>query len=167
MGHIIAHTNLYKNSKTSASIMHVKIDVSENLRFAKKYTALAVATDDGTYKKNVCLPIRVKRRIPHYLDKREEIHAILIYHLIKDEIDKYTSIQICPDVSKKSLRNNLRKLFKGNELWKILELEKKIKLSPVKKCFVDTYVKDVRENKEERGEELNFKDMKSYLQKFN
>ena len=61
--------------------MDVKIDVSENVRFMEKDSVLGVATEDGHYKKNVCLYSRVKRRINHYSDKIDKIHSIMLLFL--------------------------------------------------------------------------------------
>ena len=124
--------------------MDVQIDVSENVRFIEKPSFLAVASKDGSYHKHICLLPRFKKRINNYAGRVPQIHAILVYCLIKDELKLYSSIQICNDVSRNKLMNCLRKLFKGNDSWTVL----KIKIAPVKKSFVDSYVKRVRKSKE-------------------
>ncbi len=146
--------------------MDVKIDVSENVRFIEKDSVLGVATEDGHYKKNVCLYPRVKRRINHYSDKIDKVHSVLVYHLIKDEIQLYSSIQLCRDVSSNKLINNLRKLFKNNVHWTKLEKSGLISVRSVKKSFVHKYVNRVRKNKEPKGIELDLGTMDSYLRIF-
>ena len=136
--------------------MDVKIDVSENVRFVDKLSVLGVATDNKSYKKNVCLYPRAKRRIVKYSSKVDKIHAILLYELVRDELSQYSSITICCDVSRNKLRNNLRKLFKENSRWRDMESAGKIKICPVKKSYVDKYVKKVRKNNEERGSEIKY-----------
>jgi hypothetical protein len=134
--------------------MHVKIDVSEHLRYIERDSILAVATDDGKYRKNVCLFPRVKKRINHYSGKIDIIHSIMVYYLIRDDLTKYSSITICCDVSKNKLRNNLAKLFKDNKTWKSLEKTKNISIKPVNKKYVHYYANDVRKGREEKGEEI-------------
>ena len=146
--------------------MNVKIDVSENLKFTDKTSIMGVATDDGKYKKNVYLLPKVKKRINKYASNIEKIHSIQIYHLIKNEIKKYGSIHICSDISKNKLMNNLRKLFKGDSYWNILQSEKRIKISPVGISFVDVYVKNARKNKDMRDRELKLEKLKTYLKIF-
>lgn len=104
--------------------MDIKIDISEHARYLDKISVLGAATDNGNYKKNVCLMPRTKKRIVKYASKIDKIHAIMVYFLIKNEIQKYSSIHLCCDVSKNKLINNLRKLFRGNKTW--VKLEKNI-----------------------------------------
>jgi len=146
--------------------MDVKVDVSENVRFQKKISVIGVATDNGHYKKNICLEPRTKKRIAKYKSHIGKIHCILIFDLIKEEIQKYNSIQFCTDIGKRELMNRLRHLFKGNKYWKRLEKNKKIKVIPVKKAYVDKYVKQVRTNPHLKEKELKLKDLKLYLKKF-
>lgn len=146
--------------------MHVKIDISENVRFVEKDSVLGVATDDQSYKKNVCLYPRVKKRIHQYPSKVDKVHSILIYYLIKDELHLYSSIQICNDINKNKLINNLRKLFKDNPHWSKLEKSRCISVLSVKKAYVHQYVNRVRKGKEDKGTELNLDIMKNYLRKF-
>lgn len=146
--------------------MDVKIDISENVRFIEKHSIIGVSDQNGTYKKNLCLPPRVKKRIPNYASKTDKIHSSLIFHLIKGDITKFKSIQICPDVSRNKLFNNLRRLFKGNKYWINLEKSNKVKVCPVKKSYVDGYVKKIRKGKETRGEEIQLQEMLDYLRVF-
>lgn len=143
--------------------MLVRIDISENIRFKEKDSYLGVSTDDGSYKKNVFLLPRVKRKINGYAGKTDKIHSILVYHLIKNDINKYKGIHICNDVSKNKLNNNLRRLFKNDPMWNRLIEENKIRISPVKKYYVHSYIKKVREGKEIAGEELDYNKMLNYL----
>ncbi len=131
--------------------MYVKIDVSEHVRYIDKITILAVATDDGTYKKNVCLYPRVKRRILRYAGKVDQIHACLAFLLLKEDLLKYSEIQFCTDVSKNKLTNNLRKLFKQHSTWKMLEQNHGVHIRAVKNSFVDYYAKSVRKGSAEIG----------------
>ncbi|MBI1936336.1 hypothetical protein HYS31_07930 [Candidatus Woesearchaeota archaeon] len=146
--------------------MDVKIDVSEHVRFIEKDSVLGVATEDGQYKKNVCLYPRVKRRINHYSDKIDKVHSIMLFILIKDDVNLYNSIHICCDVSRNKLINDLRKLFKGDPYWSGLEKSGSIRVYPVKKAYVDMYVNRVRKNKEPKGMELDLETMDSYLRIF-
>jgi hypothetical protein len=145
--------------------MHVKIDISENVRFIEKDSILAVTTDDGCYRKNVCLYPRVKRRIKNYSGKREIVHSIMVYHLIKDELQKYTSITICKDVSKNKLQNCLAKLFKDNAVWD--RIKSQVFIRPVNKCYVHKYANRVREEKEIKGDEINLELFQKYEKIFN
>ncbi len=136
--------------------INVKLDISENVRFIEKDSVLGVATEDGKYKRNICLLPRVKRRIPKYQGKRDKVHAVMVYNLINEELKQYGFIHLCNDASKNKLMNNLRSLFKGNKYWKELENNKKIKISAVKHSFVDSYVKKVRKDKSLRESELTY-----------
>ncbi|MFA5142081.1 MAG: hypothetical protein WC471_03850 [Candidatus Woesearchaeota archaeon] len=146
--------------------MHIKLDLGEHLRFIEKYSVLGVANDDGSYKKNICLPERVKRRIKGYRGLLDKVHAILIYLLLKEDLSLFSYIQICSDSSKSKLRNNLRKLFKDSVIWRRLEQEGKIKIAPVKKCYVHYYVQDVRKNKGKRDLEIDYDALNSMLRLF-
>ncbi len=79
--------------------MEVKIDVSENVRFVDRTSVLGIATDDKKYKNNIVLLPKIKKRINKFAGKIDKIHCILIYYLIKNELKKYESIQICCDIS--------------------------------------------------------------------
>ncbi|MBR9683186.1 hypothetical protein GOV03_01470 [Candidatus Woesearchaeota archaeon] len=147
-------------------MLEVKVDISENARFMDKLSIIGVATEDGTYKKNRALHPKVKKRITNYSNFIEKIHAILIYKLIKNDLEKYSSLQICCDVAKNKLRNNLRKLFSNNVEWHRLDQEKKIKISAVGNSFVDKYVRDVRKGIIRRGKKLSLKIMNEELRKF-
>ena len=146
--------------------MHVKIDVSENVRFIEKDSILGVATENKCYKKNVCLYPRVKRRIHKYVNKSDKIHSIMVYHLIKEDIRLYSKVHICSDVSRNKLINDLRKLFKNNGYWINLEKSGSIEVYPVKKAYVHEYANHVRKGREAKGEELDLETMNDYLRIF-
>jgi len=145
--------------------MDVKIDISENIRFVDKDSILGVATDKGDYKKHICLYSRVKKRIKKYSNKIAQIHSILIFLLIKDDVQNYTSIQICKDASPVKIFNCLRKLFGKNEDWIKLEKNKAIKIKPVRNAYVDKYVRKIRCNKHlhENKELISVKLIQDYL----
>ncbi|MFH1065172.1 MAG: hypothetical protein V1734_01560 [Nanoarchaeota archaeon] len=147
--------------------LDVKVDISENARFIDKVSVLGVATDDGSYRKNVYLEPKVKRRITGYAGKVEEVHSILVYNLIKDELSKYSSLTICHDISKNKLRNYLRLLFKSDKYWNQLEQNKSIKIISVKGSFVDAYVKEVRKGIRKKGFCITLSRLRKQLKLFN
>ena len=143
--------------------MKVKIDVSENIRFVDKDSILGVTTDDGSYKKHICLYPRIKKRIKNYSNKLPYIHSILIYFLIKDDIQNYSSIQICRDASPVKIFNCLRKLFGNNKDWIRLEKNKSIRVKPVGKAYVDKYVRKIRCDKSLHENIINAEQIQDYL----
>jgi len=146
--------------------LKVKIDISGNTRFIDEVSVLGVATENGEYKKNIFLEPKIKRRITNYANKYEEIHTIMIYNLIKNEMKKYSLITFCHDINKNKLKNYLRKLFKNNSYWQELDINKKIKIHSVKNSFVDKYVKNVRKHKEKKGFRLTLKRINKQLKIF-
>ena len=129
--------------------MDVEIDISENLKKIDRDSFLGVCSTDGAYCKSVQLPSSVKKRIKKYQKLREQIHVSLIYAIIKDDLPKYSSIKICPDVSKKAIHNNLLSLFKENKHYRALQQNGKIRISPVghDDCAVNDYVSKLKRKK--------------------
>lgn len=152
--------------KKGVKTMNVKIDVSGNVRFVDEISVLGVATEDGTYRKNVFLKAKTKKRITNYSSLNPEVHAILIYRLIKDDLPNYGHLHICEDVGASKLKNCLRILFKDDKNWQNLDSNNQIKIKSVKHSYVDSYVKAVRNRKETKGNEIKHKTIEKMLELF-
>ena len=110
----------------------------------------------------------MKKRVKKYIKLRPQIHAALVYCLINDELQKYSSIKICPDVGKNAIHNNLLHLFKDNEHYAKLRNDKKIRIEPVghSKSPVNDYVKDLKKKKLEPTIKITLPELQSILLKF-
>ncbi len=148
--------------------MDVEIDISENLKRIDKDSFLGASTKDETYQISIHMPASVKKRIKNYPKLREKIHAALIYALVLDELPNYTSIKICPDVSRNSLHNNLLSLFKDNASYTALLRRGVVSFSPVGhgKHGVDRYVKKLKKGKLVATKRMNIHGLYALLRKF-
>ena len=148
--------------------MDIQIDISGNVKDAARDSFLGAAEKEGTYKRSVHLPASVKKKIKNYRKYRDEIHVCLVYLLIKDELAKYSSIHLCNDIGKNSLHNKLLKVFKDDEYYNKLRLDKKIRIAPVghDNCEVDKYVKRLKKGKELPTKRIGYEELNEILQYF-
>lgn len=144
--------------------MDVEIDISENLKRIDKDSFLGVCNKDGSYSKSIHLSSSIKKRIKKYTKLRAHIHVSLIYLLIKDELHLYSSIKICPDVSRKAIHNFLLSLFKKDKNYRSLQRNGKIKVSPVgHDCAVNTYVTNLKNKKQEPTKRVSLDELHKAL----
>ncbi|MBI2581306.1 hypothetical protein HYV85_05900 [Candidatus Woesearchaeota archaeon] len=148
--------------------MDVEIDISENLKRIDKDSFLGVCSKDSAYSKSVQLPSSVKKRIKKYPKLRAQIHVALIYTLIKGDLPAYTSIKICPDVSRNAIHNGLLSLFKNNPHYRKLQANGKIKISPVghDECAVHDYVTMLKAKKLEPTFRMTLEELYEILNTF-
>jgi len=93
----------------------IEIDISGQVQQLNYDSALGFRMEDGL-EKSVFLRSKDKKEIVRKYSRRitnviEKLHCILIYYLIKDELENISQIKICKDVDFRTLKNLLPLLF--------------------------------------------------------
>ncbi len=95
----------------------IEIDISGQIQQLNYDSALGFRRDNGI-EKSVFFRSKDKKEIikkygGQVMNLIEKLHCILIYYLIKDNLDNISEIKICKDVDFRTLKNLLPILFKG------------------------------------------------------
>lgn len=143
--------------------MDVMIDISENLKHVNKISVLGVSDELKKHQFNIRINPFHKKGIKKYPLKIPLIYAIMVSELIIPHLPKYSSIQICNDVSANKLMNHLNKIFKKNKEWISLKKQKLIKIKSTKRSQVDKYVKGVRLGKIKTNRTLKLKELNNLI----
>ncbi len=105
----------------------IEIDISGQIQQVNYDSALGFRRDNGI-EKSVFLRSKDKKEIirkygGHVMNLIEKIHCILIYYLIKDELEDINEIKICKDVDFRTLKNLLPFLFKEYHYFNNISVE--------------------------------------------
>ena len=104
----------------------IEIDISGQIQQINYDSALGFRRNNGI-ERSVYLRSKTKKEIIRKYEGQvmnliEKLHCILIYYLIKDELNEINEIKICRDVDFRVLKNLLPLLFKDHDYLKGIKI---------------------------------------------